>query len=107
MKTPELKNSIRSEIIILLKNSNILQNVKIKLKYQEFEKEYSELEGNKLIQVPLKIDENFEGEYTDIVEVEYIFEGKLEIFKSSISINILKNQKATINKKLKQSRALL
>ena len=107
VKTPELKNSIRSEIIILLKNSNILQNVKIKLKYQEFEKEYSELEGNKLIQVPLKIDENFEGEYTDIVEVEYIFEGKLEIFKSSISINILKNQKATINKKLKQSRALL
>lgn len=107
LKTLELKNSIRSEIVILLKNNNFLQKLKVKLKYQEFEKEYNDLEGNKLIQIPLKLDENFEGEYIDIVEVDYIFDEKRESLKTSISVNILKSQKATINKKLKQSRALL
>lgn len=107
LKTIELKNSIKSEIVILINNSNIVQNLKLKLKYQEFEKEYEELEGNKLIQIPLKLDDNFEGEYMDIAEIEYTFEGRKESLKTSIAINILKNQKVAINKKLKKSRSLL
>ena len=43
----------------------------------------------------------------DIAEIEYTFEGRKESLKTSIVINILKNQKVAINKKLKKSRSLL
>ena len=91
----------------MIKNDNFIKNLKIKLKYQGFEKEYKEFEGNKRIQFPLKLDKNFEGEYRDIIEIKYTLAGKEESFKTSIVINVLKDQKTILNKKLKQSRSLL
>lgn len=107
IKTLEIKNSSNSEVTILIKNSNILQSLKLNLKYQNFIKEYSEVEGNKLIQIPLKLDETFEGEFRDIIDIEYCFDNEKKNIKFPLVVNILKSQKATINKKLKQSRALL
>lgn len=107
IKSTEIKNDSKAEVDILIKNSNVIQNLKVNLKYQNFTKEYKEVEGNKLIQIPLELKENLEGEYRDIAEIEFYFEGEKHSFKETLVLKIIKNQRLAMNKKLKSSRSLL
>ena len=107
VKSTEIKNDSKAEVDILIKNSNVIQNLKINLKYQNFTKEYKEVEGNKLVQIPFDLKENLEGEYREIAEIEFYFEGEKHSFKETLLLNILKNQSLAMNKKLKISRSLL
>ncbi|MGL6066599.1 MAG: hypothetical protein ACRC0R_05930 [Cetobacterium sp.] len=107
IKSEEIRNDSKAELDILFKNSNVVQNCKIKLKYQEYEKEYSEIEGNKKIQIPLKLSETLNDEFVDTLEVEFYVYGELYRIEKSIKIKLIKSQKDIMNKKMKNSRSLI
>ncbi|MGL4999083.1 MAG: hypothetical protein ACRC5W_05010 [Cetobacterium sp.] len=107
IKSEEIKNDSKAELDILIQNNNIIQNVKLKLKYQEYEKEYIELDGNKKIQIPLKLLENLKDSYSDILEAEFYFDDKKYNFEKYIEVKVIKSQKEIMNKKMKSNRQIL
>ncbi|MGL5934245.1 MAG: hypothetical protein ACRCZI_01330 [Cetobacterium sp.] len=106
LKSEEIKNDSRAELDILVKNSNIIQKLNLKLKYQNYEKDFKEIEGNRKIQIPLQLSEGMEM-FSDILEVEFYVDGEKHQLQKFIEVKLLKNQKEVINKKLKKSRSLL
>ncbi|MGL5058055.1 MAG: hypothetical protein ACRC6A_11920, partial [Fusobacteriaceae bacterium] len=107
IKSEEIKNDSKAELDILIQNNNIIQNVKLKLKYQEYKKEYIELDGNKKIQIPLKLSENLKDNYSDILELEFYFDDKKYTFEKYIEVKMIKSQKEIMNKKMKSNRQIL
>lgn len=107
IKSEEIRNDSKAELDILIKNSNVIQSLKLKLKYQNYEKEYKEIEGNKKIQIPLKLLEELSENFSDILEIEFYVDGERYILQKFIEVKLLKSQKDIMNKKLKKSRSLL
>lgn len=107
----EIKNNIVetdkvSEIKLLVKNTNEVSKFKIKLVNINVEEDISYFDGNKLIQLPIKIS-HIEGKIIDILEIEfYFFDEKKEI-KMPIDIIVKENKVKKFNEKIKNSRSLL
>lgn len=107
IKSEEIRNDSKAELDILIQNSNIIQNLKIKLKYQDYEKEILEIEGNKRIQIPLKIVSQSSESFSDILELEFFIDNQFYKLEKFIEVKLLKSQKEILDKKLKKSRSLL
>lgn len=95
-----------SDFKFLIKNSNHLKNIRINLEHQEKLIEIKEIKGNKIITIPLKINER-EGDLKDNLYITFeVLEEKKDI-KIPVVFKVIKNKKIELNKKLKRSRSLL
>lgn len=107
IKSKEIENNTKAEIEILFKNKNIIENLKIRLKYQEQEHIIKYLEDSKILQFPLTLDSDLTGELKDTLEISFTSEGKEYYLKESICVKIIKNKIKEFNNKIKKSRSLL
>lgn len=107
----EVKNNILeadkiSEIKLLVKNINEINKFKIKLVNINIEEHIPYFDGNKLIQLPIKIS-HIEEKIMDIIEIEFYFlDEKIEM-KIPIDIFVKENKVKKFNEKIKNSRSLL
>lgn len=107
----EVKNNVvesdkMSEIKLLIKNTNEINNFKIKLVNIEVEEYIRYFDKSKLIQLPIKISRG-EGKFIDILEIEFYFlDEKFEI-KMPIEILVRENKVKKFNEKIKKGRSLL
>ncbi|GCD11657.1 alkaline phosphatase family protein [Clostridium tagluense] len=95
-----------SEIKLLIKNTNEITKFKIKLVNLEIEDYIPYFDGNKLIQLPIKIS-RAEEKIIDILEVEFYFLDEKVEMKIPIEIFVKENKVNKFNEKIKNSRSLL
>lgn len=107
VKSKEIENKNKAELEIVLKNENIIENFKIKLKYQEKEKIIKKLDGSKILQFYLDLDVDIEGELREIAEISFNIDGKIYELEKVLKFKVKKNKVEKLNKKLKSSRGIL
>lgn len=107
IKSEEIRNDSKAELDILFKNSNIIQNFRVRLKYQEYEREILEIQGNKKLQIPLKLSPELGDKFSDILELDFYVDNQSYKIQKLLEIKLVKSQKDIINRKLKNSRSLL
>ena len=107
VKSEEIRNDEKAELDILIRNSNMLQNLKLKLKYQEYKKDILEIQGNKRLQIPLKNLYQLAQEFVDILELEFYIDNEFYKIEKQVQVKLIKSKKDMLNKKIKSSRSLL
>lgn len=107
----EVKNNIVetdkiSEIKLLIKNTNEIDDFKIKLVNTGAEESVAYFDGNKLIQLQIKIS-RAEEKIMDIIEIGFYFLGEKFEIKMPIEIVVKENKVKKFNEKIKKGRSLL
>jgi len=95
-----------SEIKLLVKNTNEINNFKIRLVNIGVEQNVPYFDENKLIQIPIKIS-FIEEKIMDILEIEFYFLDKKFEMKMPIELLVKENKVKKFNEKIKKGRSLL